>query len=448
VLRHLPWYWEVAAGWPRNVDRFEADFPQIDRWVDEFTARDLASATDADLLAEARDVWYARILTYIGYHTNATSLSMSALAQVESFLAKHGGDAGMAHTLAGGLSGVIAAEIAPDLWAMAQTLRAAGLDGRVAELPGAEALAALRDEPAAAPFLAQLARFLQRHGHRCMVEAELLYPRWTEAPQQVLQALAPYLAMTTPPAALNSAAAQRREEATAQVAARLNRFQRRNFRQMLARLHRFARLRDNGQHYVVKLLLPMRRLYAELGRRWFERGWLAGADDVFFLVAEELTAVVKTGDPAQAGLDLTANAAARRAAYAYWFTQPTPDALDSAGAPVAEPVAGGDEAMLVGMAASPGQVTGRARVVLTPAEAARLEPGDILVTRATDPGWTPVFSIIGGAVLEIGGALSHGAIVAREYGLPAVVNAPQATQRIKDGQRIQVDGSRGQVLLL
>jgi phosphoenolpyruvate synthase/pyruvate phosphate dikinase len=87
-------------------------------------------------------------------------------------------------------------------------------------------------------------------------------------------------------------------------------------------------------------------------------------------------------------------------------------------------------------------------VVLTPAEAARLQPGDILVTRATDPGWTPVFSIIGGAVLEIGGALSHGAIVAREYGLPAVVNVPQATQRIKDGQRIQVDGSRGQVLLL
>jgi len=446
VLRHLPWYWEVAAGWPRNVDRFEADFPQIDHWVDEFMARDLASVTDTYLLAEARDVWYARILTYIGYHTNATSLSMSALAQIESFLTKHGGDAGLAHTLAGGLSGVIAAEIAPDLWAMAQTLRAAGLDGRVAELPGAEALAALRAEPAAAPFLAQLARFLQRHGHRCMVEAELLYPRWTEAPEQVLQALAPYLAMTTPPAALNSAAAQRREEATAQVAARLNRFQRRNFRQMLARLHRFARLRDNGQHYVVKLLLPMRHLYATLGRRWVERGWLAADDDIFFLVAEELTAVVKTGDPAQAGLDLTASASARRTAYAYWFTQPTPDALDGAGAPVA--VATAEGAVLIGMAASPGQVTGRARVVLTPAEAARLEPGDILVTRATDPGWTPVFSIIGGAVLEIGGALSHGAIVAREYGLPAVVNAPQATQRIKDGQMIQVDGGRGQVLLL
>jgi hypothetical protein len=98
---------------------------------------------------------------------------------------------------------------------------------------------------------------------------------------------------------------------------------------MLARLHRFARLRDNGQHYVVKLLLPMRRLYAELGRRWASAAGWPGRR-FFFLVAEELTAVVKTGDPAQAGLDLTANAAARRAAYAYWFTQPTPDALDSA----------------------------------------------------------------------------------------------------------------------
>jgi pyruvate,water dikinase len=365
---------------------------------------------------------------------------------MESLLAKHHGDAGLAHTLAGGLSGVIAAEIAPDLWEMAQMLHGLGLDGVAATQPPADALAALRAEPAAAPFLAQLQRFLQRHGHRCMVEAELLYPRWAEAPAQVIQSLTAYLNMDGAPAAINNTAAQRRQEATVQVENWLNWFQRRNFRRALARLHRFTRLRDNGQHYVVKLLLPMRHLYAELGRRWAARGWLATDDDIFFLVAEELSAVVAAGDPAQTGLDLAASAAARRTAYAYWFTQPTPDALNREGLPVA--VLSEVGALITGMAASPGQVTGRARVVLTPAEAASLEPGDILVTRATDPGWTPVFSIIGGAVLEIGGALSHGAIVAREYGLPAVVNAPQATQRIRDGQMIQVDGSRGQVTLL
>jgi hypothetical protein len=170
---------------------------------------------------------------------------------------------------------VIAAEIAPDLWEMAQTLRAAGLDGGSPNsrlrLPWPRCAPTRRRRPS----WRSLQRFLQRHGHRCMVEAELLYPRWVEAPAQVIQSLGAYVTMTTPPAALNAAAAQRREEATAQVTARLNWFQRRNFRQMLARLHRFTRLRDNGQHYVVKLLLPMRRLYAELGRRWAARGWLA-----------------------------------------------------------------------------------------------------------------------------------------------------------------------------
>jgi pyruvate,water dikinase len=445
VLRHLPVYWQVATSWERNVARFEADFPMIDRWIDDFLARDLGSATDRELLAEARDVWFARILQYIAYHTNATSLSMSALTQLEKLLTQRLGDASLAQTLAGGLSGVIAAEIAPDLWAMAQTLKQLELDHLLAERTPADALATLRVEPAAAPFLAQLERFLQRHGHRCMVEAELLYPRWVEAPTQVITSLATYLAMPVAPAAVSADAARRREEATALVERQLSWWQRRSFRQTLARVQRFTRLRDNGQHYVVKLLLPMRHLYAELGARWAARGWLAAAEDIFFLVAEELTAVAAAGDPVTTGLDLRQRAAARRAAYEYWFTQPTPDALDAQGAPVAVAASSGN--VLTGMAASPGQVTGRARVVLTPAEAAALQPGDILVTRATDPGWTPVFSLIGGAVLEIGGTLSHGAIVAREYGLPAVVNTPQATQRIRDGQRIEVDGTRGLVIL-
>ena len=445
VLRHLPVYWQVATSWERNVARFEADFPTIDRWIDDFMARDLGSAADGELLAEARDVWFARVIHYIAYHTNATSLSMSALTQLEKLLTQRLGDASLAQTLAGGLSGVIAAEIVPDLWAMAQTLRGAGLAEIVTTPPPAATLATLRTQPAAAPFLAQLERFLQRHGHRCMVEAELLYPRWVEAPAQVIASLATYLTMPVAPAAVSADAARRREEATALVERQLSWWQRRGFRQTLARVQRFTRLRDNGQHYVVKLLLPMRHLYAVLGARWAARGWLDVAEDIFFLVAEELTAVTTTGDPDKAGLDLRQRAAGRRAAYEYWFAQPTPDALDAQGTPVAVEASSGN--LLTGMAASPGQVEGRARVVMTPAEAAALQPGDILVTRATDPGWTPVFSLIGGAVLEIGGALSHGAIVAREYGLPAVVNVPRATQRIRDGQIIRVDGTRGQVTL-
>jgi pyruvate,water dikinase len=101
---------------------------------------------------------------------------------------------------------------------------------------------------------------------------------------------------------------------------------------------------------------------------------------------------------------------------------------------------------LAGTAASAGRVTGTARVILDPV-GARLEPGEILVAPSTDPGWTPLFLIAGGLVMEMGGANSHGAVVAREYGIPAVVGVPNATVRIATGQRITVDGSVGRVLI-
>jgi rifampicin phosphotransferase len=239
---------------------------------------------------------------------------------------------------------------------------------------------------------------------------------------------------------------QQREEATARVEAALNPLARRYFRWNLNRTHYFVRMRDNGQHYIVKLALPMRRLFATLAERWAQRGWLAQTDHFFFLVAPEIETVLQTGSPAAAGLDLDAIATERRKAYDFWFGITIPEVLGPDGQPLAE-TAPADGTSLAGLAASGGKVTGMARVIMTPREATQLQPGEILVTRATDPGWTPVFSVIGGLVLEVGGQLSHGAIVAREYGLPTVVNVPEATRRIQDGQTITVDGSAGRVYL-
>jgi rifampicin phosphotransferase len=106
-----------------------------------------------------------------------------------------------------------------------------------------------------------------------------------------------------------------------------------------------------------------------------------------------------------------------------------------------------DENTLVGEAVSPGVIEGRAHVVLEP-QSARLEPGDILVCPSTDPGWTPLFLTAGGLVMEIGGMITHGSVVAREYGIPAVVGVHEATTRIKTGQWIRVDGNRGHVTIL
>ena len=101
-----------------------------------------------------------------------------------------------------------------------------------------------------------------------------------------------------------------------------------------------------------------------------------------------------------------------------------------------------DEGGLRGTPASPGSVTGSARVILAP-QGARLEPGEILVAPSTDPGWTPLFLTAGGLVMEMGGMMSHGAVVAREYGIPAVVGVRGATERIASGDRLTVDGSTG-----
>jgi len=136
---------------------------------------------------------------------------------------------------------------------------------------------------------------------------------------------------------------------------------------------------------------------------------------------------------------------ARALAYEYWFTIVPPDVIGPDGQPVVEEEK--EETVLEGIAVSGGRTRGIARIVLDPREAARLHAGEILVTQATDPGWTPIFPLVSGLVLEIGGQLSHGAIVAREYGIPAVLNVQGAMRRIRDGQIITVDGNRGKVFM-
>ena len=449
VLRRAPALARMMLGWERDVPKFEALFPQIDEWVDAFMVRDLDPLADAELWGLIDQVWRPRLLEGLDYHIKMTSMSSSAFSTLESLCERWLGGRDVAHELLTGLTGVIAAEIVPDLWEMTRLLQEAELAPVVLEKEPARALATLRETEEARPFLEKLDAFLQRHGHRCMTEAEWLHPRWIEAPALVVEAIRGYLRAGNDfnPDDVEEKQRRQRVEATRQAEARLDPFRRRFFRSNLERAQRLLRMRDNGQHYLVKLLLPIRHIYATLARRWAARGWLEGDEQFFFLAEEEIEAVLATGAPEAAGLELEAIAAERRAAYDYWFTVPAPEMLDPEGRPLAVSDDEEETPGLSGIAASRGIVEGTARVILQPSQAAQIEPGSILVTRATDPGWTPVFSVIGGLVLEIGGQLSHGAIVAREYGLPAVVNVPGATERIADGQRIRVDGTAGRVYL-
>jgi pyruvate,water dikinase len=167
------------------------------------------------------------------------------------------------------------------------------------------------------------------------------------------------------------------------------------------------------------------------------------SEDVFFLTFQELQDVVRTGE---ADRELVRE---RREAFRSYEALTPPRVLTSDGEAITGTYRRDDvpAGALVGLPVSGGAVEGRARVVLDMAEA-DLEPGDILVTAHTDPSWSPLFVAISGLVTEVGGLMTHGAVVAREYGLPAVVGMEHATRLISDGQRIRVNGTDGYVEIL
>jgi pyruvate,water dikinase len=272
-------------------------------------------------------------------------------------------------------------------------------------------------------------------------------PRWSDDPTYVLGVLANYLRLEDSDRApdVQFARGSRAAQATAsRVVARVRRRSRLRaavVRFALSRVRELAGLRETHKDYLVLVLAHVRQQLAAVGAELAERGMLAQPHDIFFLDLSQ----VRT---ALAGRDLRAVVAQRREQYNRELRRrqvprimlsdgTQPEALAAPG----QQLAGGQ---LIGTPASAGMVTATARVILDPV-GAHLEPGEILVAPSTDPGWTPLFLTAGGLVMEMGGANSHGAVVAREYGIPAVVGVPDATGRITTGQQITVEGGTGRI---
>jgi pyruvate,water dikinase len=177
--------------------------------------------------------------------------------------------------------------------------------------------------------------------------------------------------------------------------------------------------------------------------RLMQAGVIRDREDVFFLTFPEFHNVVRTG---HADTDLIDR---RKNEFRMFQAMTPPRVLTSEGEALSGAYRrdGLPAGALIGLAVSAGTVEGRARVILDMAEADP-EPGDILVTAHTDPSWSPLFVAVSGLVTEVGGLMTHGAVIAREYGLPAVVGVDQATRLIQDGDRIRVDGTNGYVEIL
>ncbi|HYZ04840.1 MAG TPA: PEP/pyruvate-binding domain-containing protein [Rubrobacter sp.] len=335
------------------------------------------------------------------------------------------------------------------LWALAKEARAdPDIARMLSETPPERLAEDYRGGSLPPKLQTSLADFLRLYGHRGVAEIDLGLSRWSEDPTYIMGVLANYLRLDDPQAAPDvqfGRATRKAEEMVGELirrAANKGRMRGATVRFLLGRARELSGLREMPKFCIILLMARARELLWTVGAELAEAGRLQGAGDIFFLSVPEAWAVL-------AGEDLRPLVSERRAVYEQELRRRhVPRLLLSDGT---EPTAGthhatGADGALRGTPASGGVVTERARVILDPGEAS-LEPGEILVAPSTDPGWTPLFLTAGGLVMEMGGPMSHGAIVAREYGIPAVVGVPDATEHIETGRRITVDGSAGEVTL-
>ncbi len=358
-----------------------------------------------------------------------------------------------ANRLLAGIGEMDTAAAGYELWLLAEH---AALDPEVSSLLFSERtfaafasrLGSCRGGPA---FLARWNAFMHRHGHHTRGEIEVFNPRWSECPDLVLDMVRNYAeaingAHPRPPARQETLAGARLAITNQCLAQLGNPLKRAVFRLALHRAQIGGRFRENIKSEAVRQFAVLRRCLLELGPRLAARGRLADAKDVFFLEIHELQSA-SLWDP---GTDLRALVAGRRALYEQNLKIAPPTVIVGRFDPrtfVPDTVDRGTK-VFHGLGVSAGIATGRARVILRSDAKERLLPGEILVAPFTDPGWTPYFVAAAGIVMDMGGLLSHGSIVAREYGIPAVVNVGPATQIIQTGQWLEVDADRGMVKLL
>ena len=298
-------------------------------------------------------------------------------------------------------------------------------------------------------FLTAWDAFMTEHGHHCRGELELFNARWSETPDYILGLVRGYLRSMgqSDPLENQRRLAEERERLTVQCRARLkNPIKRWIFSHSLRRAQELTVYREKLKSQVVRQFAFTRRVLLVLGQRLHEQGGLSCRDDIFFLEVSELEPVTTGG----ASFDWRERIESRRREYEKNLKLNPPRIVNGRFDPNAPawPVANADAKFLTGIPVSPGIVTGPARVILRADDYEQVLAGEILIAPFTDPAWSPYFITAAGLVVEQGGILSHGSIVAREYGLPAVTNVASATRVIRTGDLVQVDGNRGRVSVL
>ncbi|HLH30827.1 MAG TPA: PEP-utilizing enzyme, partial [Terriglobia bacterium] len=293
------------------------------------------------------------------------------------------------------------------------------------------------------PLHKSLQDFLDRFGHRGFREAEFRYPCWREQPASVLGLVRRQMESRSPgPAEIAKRQADVSNAAREEALGRLSGMRRKAFIPVLESARKHIAAREEMKDLLLQFLCLTRRVIAISQRRL--DGLLETPDDIYFLLGSE---VAKALQGNLSAADIRPIVQRRQRDFEWSSLIFVPKIQDGVAKRLDQPPAEQSSGVLSGIPVSPGRVEGRARVVLDPSDAV-FYSGEILIAPVTDVAWTPLFLRAAAVVVEVGGPLSHGSIVAREFGIPAVTAVAHATTRIHTGAWIQVDGNRGAITLV
>ena len=445
LFREGPAYWREQA--------LPAYLAKIERWK----AVDLASAPDKQLLAGVRELaledaryWFACALM-IG----CAKVTDALLGRFLS-LAAPGRNLISGMFLRGFSSPTVDAEA--KLTELAEQIRTSEeLRTLITVTPAAGLPEALRSTPAGRDLLTAFARYIDRYGHQ-VYNLDFVVPTQADDPLPVLLSLKAMVQRPVgDPRVHQRAIVTERDRLIEETARSFDSLRRKLFRVLLGWAQRFGPYRELALFYIGAGWPTLRRLAIELGRRLAESGSLFAAKDVFFLETPETREAITAREEGGGKPELARLARERRDLREARKRLHPPAAVPpdykirlgpfdmSAFETQRRNVPGGTT--LRGFAVSPGQVSAPASLIRSPADFSQMEPGTILVCPTTTPAWTPLFSQARGLVTDVGGVLAHGSIVAREFGIPAVLGTGEASKRIRHGQLVTVDGDRGVVLL-
>ena len=449
MLRVMPGY--IAGHTPKKAVAFAADMRRMTeesiRRIDAAPDKDAALGLVVSLNEEFSE--YNDALAYMGVAMFGFGL-LGGLTK--SWLGDETG--ALANRMVAGQGAVSSADAGHEMWRLSALAReAAGVRSAVlvgsgwADVQSRLISAASAGDVRASEFLDVWYVFMAEHGHHRRGELEFANPTWAETPDYVLGVVRSYLAddRGSDPLATYALRAADADAAAAESRARLRGpVESAVFERVLGWGRASARTRENMKSEAIRWLAAIRHALLALGRFMVQEGALTSVDDIFFLEYDELADLV--ADPSR---DRRGLIAGRRAEHAR-LEKLTPPPVVVGSWDESPAVWSGDRNVrtLTGIAVSSGVARGRARVFVSVSSDEHVLPGEILVAPFTDPGWTPYFVPAAGIVVDMGGLLSHGSIIAREYGIPAVVNVGPATRIIETGQIIEVDGDAGEVRII